>query len=238
MIRINLLPVEYRRKAKTPLNMLVAVAASVAINASLFAWWSWLHFGVAAEVETEKSVMQLELDGLVPLVQYHESLGREVKYHSAREETLAQVTKERVVWTKVLDELIDLVHLGGEGVRHYIWFDDLRVRQEEARPGGGGGRGQASYGHIKAQGHSGSEAWDQVAAFLRDFEDPKLSEFPLMFMKPSPPEGEVNDRDEDLVPAVNWAFPMSLDLRSPDERQEAKEQVAASGQSNPKGEPK
>lgn len=238
MIRINLLPEEYRRKAKTPLKIMAAVAGAVAVNASLLAWWCWLYFGVAAEVETERSVLQVELDGLVPLVQYHDALQSEIKFHSAREETLSQVTKERVLWTKVLDELIDIVHVGGEGVRHYIWFDDLTVKQEEGRPTSGRSRAPSSYGSLKASGHSGSDAWNQVAAFLEDFEDPRLSTFPLTFLRPSPPEGSLNDSDDGLVPAVNWSFPLSLDLRSPEERHAAMTQVTALEQSNPKGEPK
>ena len=219
MIRINLLPEEYRRKARTPFKVMLAVAGAVAVNASLFAWYVWLAFGVAAEAETQRDVLKVEMDGLTPLVAYHDALGAEIGFHSMREETLAQITRERVLWTKVLDELIDIVHSGGEGVRHYIWFDDVSVKQEEARSGGRGS--QQSFGGVKANGHSGSAAWNQVAAFLEDFEDPRLSNFQLTFNRPHPPEGSLNDSDEGLVPPVNWTFPLTLDLRSADDRQMA-----------------
>ena len=216
MIRINLLPEEYRRRARTPFKMMAALAGAVAVNASLVAWWCWLAFGVAAEVETERSVLQVEMDGLTPLVKYHEALQSEVGFHSMREEALAQITKDRVLWTKVLDELIDIVHSGGEGVRHYIWFDDLSVKQDEGRSTRPGA--QQSYGNLRSSGHSGSAAFNQVAAFLEDFEDPTLSSFSTTFYRPAAPEGTVSASDDGLVPPVNWSFPLSLDLRSPDER--------------------
>lgn len=233
MIRINLLPEEYRRKARTPLKMMATVAGAVALNAGLLAWWCWLHFGVAAEVDSERNVLQMELDGLTPLVTYHDALQSEIKFHSSREETLAQITKERVLWTKVLDELIDIVHLGGEGVRHYIWFDDLAVKQEEARAPGRGKATTQSYGVLKAAGHSGSAAWNQLAAFLEDFQDPRLSNFPLTFYAPASPEGSKNDADDELVPPVNWSFPLALELRSPEERH-----LAQNPAEKPKGAPK
>ena len=39
MIRINLLPEEYRKKARTPIKLLLGVTAAAAINAGLLAWW-------------------------------------------------------------------------------------------------------------------------------------------------------------------------------------------------------
>ena len=57
MIRINLLPDEYRRRARTPIRLLAATLAAVTVTTSLFAYWTWLAFGVAAEVETRRSTL-------------------------------------------------------------------------------------------------------------------------------------------------------------------------------------
>ena len=217
MITINLLPEEYRRTARTPLKMMVAVSGAVAVNASLLAWWCWMSFGVAAEIETERSVLELEMQGLTPQVNYHDVLQREVAYHSGRESTLAGITSNRVQWTRVMDELIDVVHAGGEGVDHYIWFDDVSVAQEAPR---GPARGQQarSYGTLKCNGHSGSAEWNQVPAFLEDIGDTELTSLMGTFDSPAAPEGNLNEADEGLIPAVNWSFPLTLELRAPKER--------------------
>jgi hypothetical protein len=41
------------------------------------------------------------------------------------------------------------------------------------------------------------------------------------FQPPAPPEGTQTLEDKTLVPPVVWAFPLSLSLKSPDERLKA-----------------
>jgi len=218
MITINLLPEEYRRTARTPLKLMVTVSVGVALNASLLAWWCWLSFGVAAEIETGRSVLQLEMDGLTPQVNYNESLGKEVAFHSSREATLAQITANRVQWARVLDELIDVVHAGREGVDHYIWLADVRVQQNAPRAGARRGSAPQSYGTLACSGHSGSPEWNQVPAFLDDIGDRELTGLMGTFYSPAAPEGNLQDSEQGLIPAVNWSFPLNLELRAPAER--------------------
>ena len=208
MISINLLPEEYRRKARTPLKMMLAVSVVVAINTSLAAWLGWLAFGVAARVSSENAVLQTENDGLQPQVAYHKSLKTESKRHQAREQTLSQITESRISWTRKLDEFIDVVNRGGDGQRHLTWFNDLNVQQDNDPARG-------SYGSFKAGGHSGSDNFGQVANFLDDLED---STFLVDFQPPAPPEGSESLTDEELMPSVVWAFPLSVELKAPEER--------------------
>lgn len=208
MININLLPEEYRRKARTPFKMMLAVSAVVAVNTSLAAWLGWLAFGVAARVSSEHAVLRTENDGLQPQVAYHKSLEGESKRHEAREQTLEQITASRISWTRKLDEFIDVVNRGGDGQRHLTWFDDLNVSQDDDS-------GRGSYGSFKASGHSGSDNFGQVANFLDDLE---ASTFLVDFRPPAPPEGSESLTDEELMPSVVWAFPLSVELKAPEER--------------------
>ena len=212
MISVNLLPDEFRRRAKSPVGMIVAIAAAALVNTSLIAYWGYLEFGVSANIETTRSVLQLDLDGLKPQVEYHKKLEKEIQTRSAREQTLAQITKNRVLWTKTLDELLDIVHAGREGIEHFIWFDDIDVKMED------GGARRGNFGELKASGHSGSTEYDQVANFLEDIEDPELSALWQLFGKPAAPEARVNEPDEDLIPSVNWSFPLTIKLLSPEDR--------------------
>jgi Tfp pilus assembly protein PilN len=211
MIRINLLPEEYRKKARTPVKLLLAVAGAVALNAALLAWWGWASFGVASEIESEKQTLQLEMDGLAPQVAYYQSLDAESKQHQSRETTLSQITKSRISWTRKLDELVDVVNRGGDGQRHLVWFDDLQVSQTDGSSGGSG----KTYGSVRANGHSGSDKFAQVANFLEDVE---ASPFISDFQPPAPPEGTQTLTDETLMPPVAWSFPLSLSLKSPEDR--------------------
>jgi Tfp pilus assembly protein PilN len=210
MIRINLLPEEYRKKNRTPLKMMLAVASGVTVNGVLLAWYAWLAFGVSAEIESERSVLQTELDGLTPQVNYHKSLDGEQLRYAAREKTLSGITASRINWTRKVDELITVINAGGEGGRHFVWLDDLNVQQtvnERAN----------NAGSLKASGHSGSDNFAQVANFLEDLEN---SPFIVEFLPPAPPEGTQTLVDNELIPPVVWAFPLSLDIKTPEQRQQ------------------
>lgn len=211
MININLLPADYRRRTKTPVKFIAATSAATTLTGVLLAVWAWLAFGVAAQVDSTKQVRQMEMDGLSPQVAYNEALQAEITIFSSREATLSSITKDRILWTQKLDQLVDIVETGNDA-DHFIWFDDLTVRQEAA------GRGSSSYGSFRASGHSGSAQFNQVANFMDDVVDRELTDFVVGFTSPKKPEGSKNAREEDLIPSVNWSFPLSLSLLSPDER--------------------
>ena len=209
MIRINLLPEEYRKKNRTPLKMMLAVASGVTVNGILLAWYAWLAFGVSAEVESERAVLQTELDGLTPQVEYHKSLDGEQMRYAAREKTLSGITASRINWTRKVDELITVINAGGEGGRHFVWLDDLTVQQTTNDRAN-------NAGSLKASGHSGSDNFAQVANFLEDLEN---SPFIEDFLPPAPPEGTQTLVDNELIPPVVWAFPLALDIKTPEQRQ-------------------
>jgi len=208
MIRINLLPEEYRKKARTPVKLVLGLAAAVTINAGLATWWAWTAFDVQTTVDREVGWLQLEMDGLSPQVTYYNSLDSEAKQYKSREGTLASITASRISWTKKLDELIDIVNRGGNGQRHMVWLDDLQVVQTTDPKA-------KTAGSLKANGHSGSEKFAQVANFLEDVEN---STFIADFQPPSRPEGSQTLVDETLVPSVAWGFPLSLTIKSPEDR--------------------
>ena len=216
MIQINLLPEEYRRKARTPLRMMVAVSVAVAVNASLGAYWCWASFGIAASIESERSVLQLEVEGLEPQVAYFRSLEAESKAHQTRENTLASITAGRVSWTEKLDQFIDVVNRGGDGQSHLVWLSDLTVAQNTgAAPRSAAGM-KPTGGSVKGAGFSGSKEFAQVANFLEDLEN---SPFIADFNPPAPPEGSQAEQDETLDPSTVWSFPLQLDLKTTEERQ-------------------
>ena len=216
MIHINLLPEEYRRRARTPIKVTLATAGVIAVNALLLVWFAWLALGVMAEIDSERDVLQTELDGLTPQVNYHKSLETERKNFAAREETLATITGSRVNWTRKVDELVTVINSGGGGERHYVWLDDMNVVQN-ADPR------NKSAGSLRASGHSGSDDFAQVANFLEDLE---RSPFIEEFQPPAPPAGSQSSKDTELIPAVVWSFPLQIEMKTLEQRQEDRARAA------------
>lgn len=209
MIHINLLPEEYRRRARTPIKITMAVAGVIATNALLLVWFSWLALGVKAEIDSERQVLQTELDGLTPQVNFHKSLESERKSFAAREETLAEITGSRINWTRKVDELVTVINSGGGGERHYVWLNDLNVAQSTADAKA------KSAGSLRASGHSGSDKFDQIANFLEDIES---SPFIEDFLPPAPPAGTQASEDKELIPAVVWSFPLQIEIKTLEQR--------------------
>ncbi|MDZ4771679.1 MAG: hypothetical protein SGI72_00955 [Planctomycetota bacterium] len=208
MIRINLLPEEYRKQARTPVKLLLGLLLAVIVNAGLATFWAFQAFGLQAEIASENQGLQTELDGLTPQVTYYNSLDSESKQYKSRESTLAGITSSRISWTKKLDEFIDVVNRGGNGQRHLVWLDDLQVAQTTDPKA-------KTAGSVKASGHSGTDKFENVANFLEDLEN---STFISDFQPPAAPEGTQTLVDETLVPSVAWSFPLALTLKSAEER--------------------
>lgn len=222
MILINLLPDEYRQQRRTPVKLMLAVALSVAVNTSLLAYWAWTAFGVAAEVSSELAVLQDAKAGLAPQIDYHRTLEGESTLFRSREQTLSDVTTKRVSWTEKLDQLIDLIHRGGEGDQRYlVWLDGITVdTQVNSR--------EETFGSLSALGSSGSSSFAQVANFLDDVEDSRLArDFTAM----ADPEGPSKLTDELLVPSEVWTFPFELALKSPEERAVTRSEMTADAES-------
>jgi hypothetical protein len=214
MILVNLLPEEYRQKRRTPIKLLAAVSVAVAVNASLFAYWAWTAFGVAAEVSSEIAVLDDTMSSLRPQITYHETLQGESKLFHSREATLTDITGTRVSWTEKIDQLIDVIHKGGTREEKYlIWLDGLTVDNEVNER-------KKTYGELSANGNSGSNKFSQVANFLEDVQNSALSQD---FEVTSDPQGKQAIKDEGLIPSEVWSFPFELALRAPDKRSGARD---------------
>lgn len=224
MITINLLPPELRRRSGPPLRMLAFVAGATAVVTSLLAVWAWLAFGSLAEVESRRSQLALEMDGLRPRLQYHKALEAETKVASAREAKLTAITQDRILWTEKVDDLIDVVASGND-VDHFIWFDDLVVK-----PGGQVRGGQQAPGSLSLSAHSGSDqdprsGFDKTGRFLNALADPDISGFMADF-EGVEREGVIrsvkrSEEDKERIPAVHWSFPLTLQLKESKARWEA-----------------
>jgi hypothetical protein len=207
MIRLNLLPVHHRRR-RTPAKWMAFMCVVVALNSTLFAWWTFSEFGIRLAVEAELDVLRLELKGIEPQLDHHEALQRERARHARREETLRGIAAESISWTAKLDQLTDVVTLGDEDGRHMVWFNDLTADINSGRRGEEGG-------DLRAGGVSGSERFAEVADFLDDL---VASPFGSDLGLPAPPEGSASLVDSELQPSLVWSFPLQLALRAEEDR--------------------
>jgi len=221
MITINLLPEEYRAAQRTPMRVMVATVAAVAVNCVLLAYAGWLFLATGAEVRTQLQFRQDEVASLKPAVEYFRKLETENKLFSAREQTLSSITENRIGWTEKVDQLVDVISAGGDDDNYLVWLTDLTITQSD---GGSGGRNAKGAGNLTASGYSGSPDFGLVADF---FEDLKESPFIGGFYAPERPEGELREGDPDLLPSEIFSFRLDLGIKDAAERKADAEAAAS-----------
>lgn len=133
MIHVNLLPVELRRSKKLQVKMLVIALASAASVTAAVGWFGMKWFGDLQAAEERLAAADAQLAELQRRVGYADQLESNKNDYTVRVQTIKDIGNSRRVWSKFLDELIDVVNNNGDTERHVAWFDDLTVRNDPAK---------------------------------------------------------------------------------------------------------
>lgn len=222
MIKVNLLPAEYRKKDRTPLRVFGALIGGVLAICATGYYYVELRFGQLSAVETEVAGVQNELSGLEPQVRHHDSLVKEKADYMTREQTIHQIQASRISWTRNVDRLIDLVNSGesrDEDARGYlVWLSQLSISQNLMAGSGGRGRNQAAAngGGVTTNGYCAAQHFASVTQFFDDLKGDE--EFFTDFATLNDPKGSVTETNENLEPSRVWTFPIELKVNAPTSR--------------------
>jgi Tfp pilus assembly protein PilN len=130
VIRINLLPAELRRGNRLPPKVLaVSFGAALATSAAV-AWFGLVYFGDLGAAESKQAEVDATLNERQVRVGYFEQLEENKRDYASRVQTIQDIGKSRRVWSKFLDELIDVVNNNGDTERHLAWFESIVAKTE------------------------------------------------------------------------------------------------------------
>ncbi len=127
MISINLLPEEYRRADRTSPKVFGAMIAAVVLTCSVFGWFGLVYFGELRELEKRHETVASTLATESKRAEYYDRLVKEQKEFSKRSDTIQTIASSRLLWTKILEELIDVVNNNTD--RHVAWFTSLDIKE-------------------------------------------------------------------------------------------------------------
>ncbi|MFH0963876.1 MAG: hypothetical protein V2A58_07665 [Planctomycetota bacterium] len=125
MLDINLLPEEYKVAEGTPKPRLMTTLVGTIIVTVMLVFWGVYHFTVYKIAGFKRDSLAEEVKSNEQKVQEYQRLGREIARLGKREETVKEVWQDRVVWSKKIDQLIDLVP-------SHVWLKRIMVRGPEA----------------------------------------------------------------------------------------------------------
>jgi Tfp pilus assembly protein PilN len=203
MIRVNLLPPEYRKAEGTPIGRFVALTLGVFLTATAMSVWGYVHFGMLAEVRDRRAQMEDEVVNLQALAERSQALLAEFKEYQRRRQTIEDIDTNRILWSRKLDQLADLIHNKGDTDRHFVWLSDVRSSASR-RPDSGG--------LLKISGWSGGNELESLADFNEDVRD-SGEEYFDDFLALDPPRGDQVRFSDGRLPVLAWRFTMGMDLK-------------------------
>lgn len=203
MIRVNLLPVEYRKADGPPVGRVVSLVLGAFCLASAVGGWGYVHFGMLSEEENKRIALEEELSQIKQQAERSQSLLREFTEYQRRRETIEKIAAQRILWSRKLDELADIIHNKGDQKDYLVWLSTVRSMA---------GRGAESPIALSIQGLCGGSLTN-LSAFNYKLKDTR--EFSEDFSRVDPPAGVQKPLDDKKFPNVAWDFTFTLDHKSP-----------------------
>jgi len=130
MIRINLLPAEQRSGNRVPTKVLAAAFGAALATSAAIGWFGIVYFGDLGAAESQLASAEAKLADRQKKVVYYDQLESNKKDYALRVQTIQDIAKSRRVWSKFLDELIDVVNNNGDTERHVAWFESISVKND------------------------------------------------------------------------------------------------------------
>jgi hypothetical protein len=226
MIQVNLLPAELRKREGAPVRRLAALAMGALLVSSSLMLVLTVHFGVLQKAQSTHEQMEGTLATLAPEAKYADALTREKAEYKKRNDTIQKISASRLLLTKKLDQLFDIIDYGEKSDRHFVWLTDLKVS-----PPRGASRGKdKDGGTLDFKGYSATEALDKFSDFHKDL---KESPFFDDFLGIDDPSGRVVTFKEDVAPKKAWDFQLTMNLKAAEDRQRGDAAPASARRNRP-----
>lgn len=212
MIRVNLLPPEYRKVDGPPVGRVVSLVAGAFLVASSLGAWGWVHFGPLAEEEGRRAQLEEELTQIKQQADRSQALLREFTEYQRRRETIEKIGTSRILWSRKLDEMADIIHNKGDQKEYLVWLSGMRTAS---------GRTADSPVGLHIQGLCGGSL-SNLSAFNYKIKETK--EFFDDFTRVDPPAGTQKILDDKKWPNKAWDFSFILDHKHPNWREKQGQQ--------------
>lgn len=197
MIRVNLLPAEYRKVERTPILRFVTIICGVVLSASVLGAFLYVHFALLVKVVSEREKREETYLTKKVIADRSIALDSEAREYKRRLQTIDEISKSRNLWSRKLDQFCDIVHNKGDTKRHIVWLSDLKTLPATKTTGGG----------LYIRGLSGGSEIHRLSDFHLDI---KNSDFFKGFDQIDNPEGSVVSFGDGLRPDSAWEFDFNI----------------------------
>src|SRR5437667_2698466 len=136
MIRVNLIPPEYRAATGTPVGRFVAIVAGVLAVVTAGCAYAYTHFVQLQKALEVKALREGEADNKEHQKERSLALQREIDGYQQRRRAIQAINRNRMLWSRKLDQFFDIV--ANRESPYNAWLDELDIPTQIAaarRPG-------------------------------------------------------------------------------------------------------
>ena len=204
MLRINLLPQEYRAPEGVSLGMLAMLVGCTLLSVSSICVAAFLYFSVLRDAESRRNIAMEEYENLAPMAKYADDLEAEKRDYMKRDEAIKRIESTRILWTRKIDQLCRVVNDKGHKDRHWAWLKELKMKMgEDVRDAG-----------IELKGYVAGDQYDHLSNFNEDLKDSPLFDG---FRSISNPTGSIT-YEKERIPHEAIEFDWKLMLETKDSK--------------------
>ena len=207
MIRINLLPPEYRKTESTPIARFLSIVIGAIMVTSGLVTYGYIHYSELNGIREVRASVEAEFANKSAQAKISQSLQNEINAFETRRRAIQQVASNRILQSRKLDEFLDVIHNGGDRTAYYVWLRNLSVSPARAARR----RGQVTTGGAWAfSGFAETTEFSRVTN-LRDAI--RKDEFYEDFGAISLPNFKAMSWDDGLEPSTAGSFNYTMTLK-------------------------
>lgn len=215
MIRVNLLPQEYRKAESTPLKQFFATVGAVVVVALAVVAYALIHLGKLGPKEQDFKNIEEEVKTQATKVKDSKELAAWLQEYKTQYEKIDKVAMTRVLWSRKIDEIWEVVVNPNPANKYDVWLKTLAGRVVDTAKAGG----EVQF--------SGASAGPQMYRMSDFHESVTTSEFFKDFKAITYPAGNREPlAGADREPKEGWTFQMTLQLRNLKELNDARAKAA------------
>jgi len=200
MIRINLLPPEYRVVEKTPIGLFAAFLVLVTIACLAGVMYAYLFIELKAQ-EGRLEKVKGERERLRNEVAQIEELRQKLTEYSRRQHVIMDIRSGRIYWSRKLDLLAQMTPKN-------IWFSSLKMEQKPPVASSGG---RKDGGFLSISCNQKGRSWEEYTNYRVTIQRNRI--FYSDFAYTEPPNLQRAEWNKNVVPEDSYGFKFDLTLR-------------------------
>ena len=211
MIRVNLLPQQYRKAEATPMKQFFATVGAAVIVTLAVVGYLYVDLKLLASKQQELAILKDDIKAQEVQVKVSRDMDAWLKDYIDQYEKIDKVTENRQVLSRKMDEFWELVVNPNPPDKYMVWLKGLNVA---LKPGDAKTGGTTSF--------AGVSAGPQMYKLFDFHEAIKTSEFYRDYMDITYPYGNRVSLTQTREPGEGWDFSFNANMKSLKDLSEAR----------------